>query len=203
MAAQHQRFLLFSIAGLALVWLLAWAGYEFAKNAKLTPEQVSAYAHSLDLSKLSAADRSKALHKLADWLNGLSAEERRGMTTDMALFGQLTEEEKAWFLEATMPTQIKQALAMFERLPEDRRQKVIDGALRDLRAQAANAQSDGQAGTNAPPQISPELEAKVRTLGLKTFYSESSAETKAELAPLLNELQLQMENGRQFRRGGN
>jgi hypothetical protein len=58
-----------------------------------------------------------------------------------------------------------------------------------------NAPLDGTKGINSAP-ISPELEAKIRTIGLNTFYSQSSAETKAELAPVLEELQHQMESGR-------
>ena len=54
-------------------------------------------------------------------------------------------------------------------------------------------------GTNRPPALSPELQDKVTKLGLKTFYGESSAQTKAEMAPMLEELQRMMESGMMFR----
>jgi hypothetical protein len=78
---------------------------------------------------------------------------------------------------------------------------MIDDALTNLRADNQQAGGTGAArrGTNGPP-ISPELEAKIRTIGLQSFYSQSSAETKAELAPVLEELQHSMESGRILRR---
>ena len=196
MVGQRRRTFLFAAVGLLLAWLLAIGGYAVAKRMKVTPEQVAQYAKSLDLSKLSAADREKALHRLADYLNGLSLEERRGLKPDRDLFNEMTDDEKEWFIEATMPTQIKQSLVAYENLPPDQRQKVIDGVMKNIHEQEQSGD-----GPDRPPGLSPELEAKVRTEGLKTFYSESSAQTKAELAPLLNELQLQMENRRQPRGG--
>jgi len=189
-----------------VLWAVALTGYVIAKNSRVTAEKVRAYAEAVDLSKLSAADRAKALKKLADMLNALSLEERRqarlGRLPSL-WFDQMTEEEKSAFIEATMPTGFKQMLAAFEQLPEDKRHKTIDDTLKRLKeAEAKAATNSGQpasAGTNGSPQLSPELEAKVRSIGLQTFYSQSSAQTKAELAPVLEELQRVMESGRPFR----
>jgi hypothetical protein len=115
----------------------------------------------------------------------------------------MTEEEKGQFIEATMPTGFKQMLTAFEQLPDDKRHKAIEDSLRRLKEAQAKLGTGGTnapggpAGTNAP--LSAELQAKVRTIGLKTFYSQSSAQTKAEMAPVLEELQKVMESGRPFR----
>jgi len=195
-------------AGIALVaiWIVAVVGYTIAKNAKATPEKVKAYVESVDLSKLSAAERAKAIRKLGDMLNKLSLEDRRRARLERLTWGwfnEMTEEEKGMFLEATMPTGFKQMLTSFEQLPEEKRKKTVDDALRRLKeAQSQNpasANNNGN-GTNGPPVLSKELEAKVRSIGLQTFYSQSSAQTKAELAPVLEELQKVMESGRPFRR---
>ena len=172
----------------------------------MTAEKVRTYAESVDLSKLSGTARAKAIQELADMLNRLSMEERRKARADRlawSWFNQMTEDEKAAFIEATMPTGFKQMLTSFEQLPEEKRRKSIDDALRRLREArdqgAGGPGAGGRGGTNGPPVLSDELQAKVRTIGLKTFYSQSSAQTKAELAPVLEELQRVMESGRPFR----
>jgi hypothetical protein len=205
MLSQRWRPVLFAVLAILGIWVVASVGYLIAKNARMTAEKVRAYAESVDLSKLSAAARAKAIQELADKLNALSADERKRARLDRTSgrwFDQMTEEEKGQFIEATMPTGFKQMLTAFEQLPEDKRRKSVDDAVRRLKeAQAQIGQGTnapgGPGGTNAP--LSAELQAKMRTIGLKTFYSQSSAQTKAELAPVLEELQKVMESGRPFR----
>ena len=205
MLSQRWRPVWLSALTVVVIWALAVTGYHLAKNARMTAEKVRAYAESVDLSKLSGEARAKAIRRLADMLNALSMDERRKARLDRLTWKwleQMSEEEKAGFIDATMPTGFKQMLDAFEQLPEDKRRKTIDDALRQLRNERNRMQNeagDVADGTNAPPPLSPELQAQIRTIGLKTFYSQSSAQTKAELAPVLEELQQVMESGRPFR----
>jgi len=202
MVNQRWRPLVFCLVALVAIWAIALTGYIIAKNSKMTAEKVRAYAESVDLSKLSGAARAKAIRELEDMLNRLSAEERRRARLEQVArhwFDELTEEEKGEFIEATMPTGFKQMLTAFEELPDDKRRRVVDDALRRLKEDQSKVQGGRTPGdTNQPPALSDELQAKVRTIGLKTFYSQSSAQTKAELAPVLEELQRTMERGNVF-----
>ena len=206
MISQRWRPVCFALLAVVAIWLVAMTGYTIAKNRKMTEEKVRAYAESVDLSKLSGDARARAIKRLADMLNALSLEERRKARLDRLTWvwlNAMTEEEKAAFIEATMPTGFKQMITAFEQLPDDKRKQTIDDAMRRLREdggrQGFGPRRGNTQGTNAPPPLSDQLQAQIRTIGLKTFYSQSSAQTKAELAPLLDEMQRVMESGRPFR----
>lgn len=113
-------------------------------------------------------------------------------------FKQMNDDEKAQFIEATFPAGFKRVIESFEKLPPEKRQKAVADAVKRLRDARAKGQPPGTVSTNAPP-ISKELQDKITAVGLKTFYSQSSAQTKAELAPLLDEIQRAMQSGRAFR----
>jgi hypothetical protein len=197
---RHRPIFLAMIA-LVVIWAIAIAGYEIARHAKVTPEKVRAYLESVDFSHLSAADREAAIRKLAAMLNALSLEERQGLRFDRrAWFNEMTEAEKSEFLEATLPTGFKQMLGAFEDMPPDKRKHVVDQAVKQLQDARQQMAAGGQAlaDTNSPV-LSPELQEKVTKIGLQSFYSQSSAETKAELAPLLEQMQQMMESGRMMR----
>jgi len=205
---QRQRWRPVGLAILAIagLWAVASIGFSLAKNSRVTAEKVRAYAASQDLRQLSGDARARAIQRLAELLNRLSPDERRKARLDRVAwdwFEQMTESEKGAFIDATMPTGFKQMLTSFEQLPEEKRRRAVADALRQLhQAQTQERAAAGEAfpgDTNASPILSPELQAKLRTVGLQTFYSQSSAQTKAELAPVLEELQRVMESGRPFR----
>jgi hypothetical protein len=198
--ARHRPIVL-ALAAVVGIWLLAWGGFALARNSRMTAEKVKAYLHGADLSRRSAAERARILRELGLRLNALSADERRKARMDaewQRLFEQMTEEEKAAFLEATLPAGIKQMLAAFEQLPEEKRKQTVADALKRL-DEARTSMPDSGPGSGGPAPVSEEVRRKLTTLGLKTFYSQSSAQTKAELAPVLEEMQRIMESGRNFR----
>jgi hypothetical protein len=193
---------LYALAALVVAWLLAWGGYRWADSRRMTAEKVSAFLAGLDFSKLSKEQRARVLMELAAKLNALSLEDRRRVRMGrewQALFKGLDDEEKSAFVEATLPTGIKQMLNAFEELPPDKRKRTVDAAVKQL--QEARQQAATGATDNLPPVVSDAVREKAVRVGLRAYFSGSSAQTKAELAPLMEEMQHVMENGRIFFQG--
>src|SRR5689334_20675488 len=136
MSNRRWRPVLWSGLVVLCLWTIALTGYSIAKNHRVTFESLKAYVQSIDLNRLSRQDRAKAIRKLADMLNALSYEERQKARLERLTWSwlnEMTEDEKGEFIEATMPTGFKQMLTAFEQLPEDKRRKSVDDALRRLR----------------------------------------------------------------------
>ena len=200
MFSPRQKPIVIAVAALVAIWVMALAGYHLARNARVTPDKVRAYTASMDFGRMSADQRAAAIQKLAAMLNSLSLEERQSLRLDRtAWFEKMNEEEKGKFIEATMPTGIKQMLNAFEALPPDKQRRAVDDALKQLKAAREKLAAGGTPPDANRPPISQELQEKVMKLGLQSFYSQSSAQTKAELAPLLEQMQQVMENGRLMR----
>lgn len=194
---QRLKPILWAVACLTLVWALVLGGQMWARATRVTAEKVAAYLRLTDLRSLSPAERAKALQKLAKMLNSLSLEERRTARLNREWrkwFEAMTDAEKEGLLEATLPTGVKQMLGAFEEMPAEKRAKTIEDAVKRL--QEARQQLAGEGGQDAAaPVLSEEARQKLTSAGLKVFYTQSSAQTKAELAPVLEELQRMMESG--------
>jgi hypothetical protein len=189
--------LIYAAVALVVVWGIALAIFHFSAKTKMTVEQLQQYLAATDLTQLSPADRSKAIKKFADMVNSLSMEERmkwRRQDDWKKWFDAMTEAERSQFIEATLPTGFKQMLDAFSQLPDDQRKKIIDDAVNKLK-QGVQNNNGGDDGKDGSPPLSPELEQKVRAIGMQALFTQSSAETKAELAPLVEQMEIQIRNG--------
>jgi hypothetical protein len=203
----RRRPVYFALAAIVAAWLLALGGYALAAHWKMTAEKLRAYLAQNDLNQLSGEARAKALRDLEAKINALSAEERRNARLGKLWnkwFEEMTEAEKSEFLEATLPTGFKQMLTSFEQQPPEKRKQAIDNAIKNLKTARESSPEEYQqanASRTNGPVLSEDLQKQVAVIGLKSVYSDSSAEAKAELAPLLEEIQNNMESGRMFRGG--
>src|SRR5579883_2361915 len=193
----------FAVLAVACIGLVG-AGLKTIRTRPATADELGRFVNSVNLTRLSGPERAAALFKLQERVNALTLEERRkwGLSGEWRKwFEVMTETEKGQYIDATLPTGFKQVLNAFGRLPDDARSRAIDEAMRKLKAthRLVTDHEPGHAesmyGTNPPPVLSPELENRARMVGFKTFYVESSAQTKAELAPLVEELQHELEPG--------
>ena len=202
----RHRPLLTGLLALALLWALALGGYWYAQNSRMTAEKVRQYLASVDLRRLSGEARARAIRELVRRLNALSWEERQKarLGPEWARWLEaMSEQEQADFIEATLPAGFKQVLNAFEELPEAQRRRTIDDALKRLREaqqELARGELPPEWGPEGPPALSEEVRQRAIKTGLKTFYAESSGRMKAELAPLLEEMQRMMESGVFLRR---
>ena len=160
MAGQRHRPIWIAVIALAVVWLLSWAGYVIAGKTRITPDAVRAYASSLDLNKLSAANRARALRELADKYNALTFDERRGLRPDANLFAQLTEEEEAAFIEGHHAHRNQTGP---DRLRPHARRPTATPHLITRSKTFARTGTTATAATVARRQFSPRREAKIRS----------------------------------------
>jgi hypothetical protein len=194
----NRRFrpLILAVLALIAVWIVAFTLFHLAAKTQITAEKMENYAASVDLDKLSGDARAKAINDFADMANLLSLDERqKWRRADLwrKWFAAMTEKEKLDFIDKTLPTGMKQMLDAYGKLPDDQRKRIVDNSLRRMKQDGPN-NADGGFGKNGAPPLSPELEQKVRELGVQQLYLDSSAETKAELQPLLEQMQRQVQN---------
>ncbi len=178
------------IAALALVWLVAGSVIFFARRAKVTPETVASYVATHPIEGKPAAERAKIVEKLAGQMNQLAYEDRRGVRMGKGLdgfFRALTPEEQARFLDLTLPTGFKQMMEALNKMTPEKRQSFVTKALDDMKKREGERPPDEQLDANA---------RKIMDQGFKTFYSEASAEVKMDVAPLIEQLQKNLQDRR-------
>jgi len=172
MVLKHRSLIVWAGVCLVITWLITLVAYQYARGPAMTVDKVQAIVRQASPRGLSAEARAQALRDLVRHMNALSAEERRKtrfLEEWESWYQEMSESEKVAFVEATMPTGVKQLLIAFEKLPDYKRQKTIEESLkhlREVRAQLA-------AGETARPWF-----------GTQTTYPRSAQYMRAAKKPI-------------------
>jgi hypothetical protein len=171
---------------LAAVWLIAAIVIHFARASQPTAASVTAYEHSLDLDSLQGDARARAIARMESMVNRISFEERQQLNRDRVtrdFFEKLTADEQDAYLDATLPTGFQQLMDSFNKMDPLKRQQIVHDALTRMK--------DNPGG---PPQ-GPDAKIAQHVIdeGLKSYYKDADADVKLDLAPLVEQMQKNLE----------
>ncbi len=175
---------------LVAIWLIAGTVIFFARSAKVTPESLAAYAESHALAGKADAERGKIIEKMALQMNQLGYEERREFRMGKKLdgfFRDLRPDEQTRFLDLTLPTGFKQMMEALNKMTPEKRQQFVEKSLADMKKREGDRPPDKELDGNA---------RKIIDQGFKSFYSDASADVKMDVAPLIEQLQKNLQGGR-------
>ena len=173
-------------AVVAAIWLVAAGVIWWARAAKPTPEAIIRYVSEHPLEGKGAAERGKTIETVAEKLNRLGYEERRQMRMGRKLdefFRGLTPDEQTRFLDLTLPAGFKQMMEALNKMEPAKRKSFVDRALREMK------EDEGQ---EQRPVDDKNVE-KIVSQGLRSFYSDASAEVKMDVAPLIEQMQMNLQ----------
>ena len=179
------------LLALVLVWGVAWGLMRWAGAARATPEKVIAFAEANPLAELEdPEERKRVIGELATMLNGLEPseirelEEKAGGDPRRNLVGEMSPDEQLYFLERRVGRAFQQMMQSFNEMDREERRRIVDRSLKRMQEE--------RGGPGRLEEADPEVAEKITEAGLKSYYQDASAETKIDLAPLLEEMQKSM-----------
>lgn len=180
-------FALKAALALAGIWLVVAGIVWLARGAQPTPESIRKYIAAHPLDAQAAEMRADTVADVANRLNQLEREPREELRKSGEIeqfFKTLTPEEQVKFLDLTLPAGFQQLMEAFNEMPREKRQRLVENALKRMR----------ESGTEPPGDMDGEQAAKVIDHGLRAYYSAASAETKLDLAPLIEQMQRNLQH---------
>jgi hypothetical protein len=173
---------------IAAVWIVAAIVIHFAKASQPTAASVTAYAHSIDLDTLQGDARARAIDRMEKMVNRISFQDRQQLDRDRIgrdFLHKLTPAEQDAYLDATLPTGFQQLMDSFNKMDPLKRKQIVTDAL---------ARMKEHEGEGPPPGADSKVAQHVIDQGLKSFYRDADADVKLDLAPLIEQMQRNLQH---------
>lgn len=190
----RNRLLLRGLVVLVALWAVVFTVIRVAGSVKPSAEKVNRYLDDFSLAEIANPDeRLQKIGEAAELLNELEASELNKLTEDVEqdprrkLFKELTPEEQLYFFQKRVGRAFEQMMQSFNEMERENRQRIVERTLSRMQ----NDEGRWPGGQRLEEQ-DPELAQKMAEAGFKAYYSEASAETKIDLAPLMEEMQRTM-----------
>jgi hypothetical protein len=187
--------LLLAVLAIAAIWGAVASVMGLTAKHTSTPEKVQelmSTAPWFDRPDLDDESRRKYLDEVIGHVNRLDFNQRRQSREDDPTVGRrfmdsLSLEERHRFLEETVEQHFKSVMKAFNQMTREERQRIVAQARRDM--QRNTPDDDNMRRLQKEDE---KVFENVVEKGLGAYYEESSADTKMDLAPLMEEMQQKM-----------
>lgn len=184
------------LIGLLVVWGLVFATVRVAGWKKPTLERLAAYQENNPLSEIDDVERRReVIARTAEMLNGMEAGEvarlndPEGADPRRDFFREMTSDEQLFFLEKRVGRAFQQMMQSFNEMERAERKRIVDRALRRMEENGGLGPGGRGPDRGRLEEADPEIAEKIAEAGLRAYYADASAETKIDLAPLLEAMQ--------------
>ncbi|MEM7145762.1 MAG: hypothetical protein AAF591_11555 [Verrucomicrobiota bacterium] len=200
MMGSGRSMVLKGFAVLVLVWAGVWGLLTVAGVFEVTPEKVVAFVEREPIDEIEDENaRREWLERLAGMVNQFNFEQRRifregnrpgdgGMGRGDDFWEDLDRDERAYFIDLTMSESFKQMMKGFNDMEDQERRAFVERARTDM------ARRGGESDMARLEREDEELYNRIVNEGMESYYRDASADTKRDLAPLMEEMQRLMEN---------
>ncbi|MBB5353495.1 hypothetical protein HNR46_003756 [Haloferula luteola] len=186
----RRRWILQAVLALAVVWGGVWAVRTYAGSKRVTADRVERTiedAQFEDWSEgvpLGESDRSREqkITEVADLFNRLDFAERQRAREERVgekMFSHLTPNEKERFVDLTLRPSMETFMEAVDAMSPAERRKVVEDGLRQI--DEGRTEEEMQRAR----EVSDDLLNKVTREGLRAYFEKAGADTKLDLAPLM------------------
>lgn len=177
---------------LLAVWAAVWAIRSYAGTRKVTAERLSREMERADFADWSeygnapsaaeAGRRDEEIRRIAGMVNRLDFQEREKNRRNPAgeeFFRRLSGDEKSLFIDLTVKESMNRFMEALDAMPPEQRRKFVEQGLKEIeegRTEDEMARAE---------QLGADLVDRISREGMRAYFEKSSAETKLDLAPLM------------------
>lgn len=194
-----------ALAVLAIAWAAVWVVRSYASERKTTAAGVERELQALHIADWSetpgsAAERKRRegeIRRISDMYNRLDFAEREKNRDNRAaedFFKKLSRPEKELFIDLTIVESMGRFMEALDKMPPEERKRFVEKGLQQIQEGRTEAEMERAA------EMDDQLLTKISGEGMRAYFDKASADTKLDLAPLMDAMNGVMQGlrGRDF-----
>ena len=192
---RRKKVLIQALLTLLLLWAVVVAVRTFATSKQITADKVAAVVNEAGFEDWSgqssppdpkrAKQREDKIREISGLINRLDFAEReknRDERSGEKLYRRMTPDEKKLFIDLTVRESMGKFMEALDQLPPDKRKQFVQQGLKEIES--------GRTGEDMARavELDKNLLETITNEGMRAYFEKASADTKIDLAPLMESM---------------